>query len=231
MTFTADPQAKHHQEMQRKRRLAEHEDAHAASGAMSDINITPLIDVMLVLLIIFMIASPLIQKGVEVNVPKTAPVQTAAELGGSEWAAVVHGLEGGRAPAADLGRAADLHRLVRALVAGREDDGVHDCADGGLAVTLVEMAVAGACGFRVAPPAGVPLAGACFAESASRVVLVVDPQRVEAVVAAALAAGVPVADLGEAGGERCVMEGAFDVALGDATAAWSDALPSALAPR
>jgi len=48
---------------------------------MSEINVTSLVDVMLVLLIIFMIAAPLIQKGVEVNVPKTAPVQSAKELG------------------------------------------------------------------------------------------------------------------------------------------------------
>ena len=48
---------------------------------MSDINVTPLVDVMLVLLIIFMIASPLIQKGVEVNVPKTAPVLAQSEVG------------------------------------------------------------------------------------------------------------------------------------------------------
>jgi biopolymer transport protein TolR len=49
--------------------------------SLSEINVTPLVDVMLVLLIIFMIAAPLINKGVEVNVPKTAPVTTAAELG------------------------------------------------------------------------------------------------------------------------------------------------------
>ena len=40
-------------------------------GAMSDINVTPLVDVMLVLLIIFMVTAPLITQGVEVELPKT----------------------------------------------------------------------------------------------------------------------------------------------------------------
>ena len=38
---------------------------------MSEINVTPLVDVMLVLLIIFMVTAPLIQQGVDVNLPKT----------------------------------------------------------------------------------------------------------------------------------------------------------------
>ena len=43
--------------------------------AMSDINIANLVDVVLVLLIIFMISAPLLQSGIEINLPKTrAPV-------------------------------------------------------------------------------------------------------------------------------------------------------------
>jgi biopolymer transport protein TolR len=38
---------------------------------MSDINVTPLVDVMLVLLIIFMVTAPMMMQGVEVNLPKT----------------------------------------------------------------------------------------------------------------------------------------------------------------
>jgi biopolymer transport protein TolR len=73
MTYTADPQAQHHQEMQRKRRFGVHEDAHAGSSAMSDINITPLIDVMLVLLIIFMVVTPLAQRGLDISLPQPPP--------------------------------------------------------------------------------------------------------------------------------------------------------------
>ncbi len=39
-------------------------------GAMSQINVTPLVDVMLVLLIIFMVTAPMMQQGVQVNLPK-----------------------------------------------------------------------------------------------------------------------------------------------------------------
>ena len=40
-------------------------------GALSEINVTPLVDVMLVLLIIFMISAPLLTSGVSVELPKT----------------------------------------------------------------------------------------------------------------------------------------------------------------
>ncbi len=40
---------------------------------MSEINVTPLVDVMLVLLIIFMVTAPMLQQGVDVDLPKTKP--------------------------------------------------------------------------------------------------------------------------------------------------------------
>ena len=42
--------------------------------SLSEINVVPLVDVVLVLLIIFMLTAPIIQSGIEVNVPKTKTV-------------------------------------------------------------------------------------------------------------------------------------------------------------
>lgn len=47
--------------------------------ALADINITPLVDVVLVLLIIFMVTAPVLQSGIEVNVPKTRTVKQITE--------------------------------------------------------------------------------------------------------------------------------------------------------
>jgi len=47
--------------------------------ALSEINVTPLVDVMLVLLIVFMISAPLMQQGIQVDLPK-ANAETLSEV-------------------------------------------------------------------------------------------------------------------------------------------------------
>ena len=47
--------------------------------SLSDINIVPFVDVVLVLLIIFMITAPILQSGIEVELPKTRTVKEIAE--------------------------------------------------------------------------------------------------------------------------------------------------------
>jgi len=49
------------------------------SPFMSDINVTPLVDVMLVLLIIFMVTAPMMMQGVNVSLPQTTPKPLTAE--------------------------------------------------------------------------------------------------------------------------------------------------------
>jgi biopolymer transport protein TolR len=47
--------------------------------SLSEINVTPLVDVVLVLLIIFMVTAPVLQSGIEVSVPKTRTVKVISQ--------------------------------------------------------------------------------------------------------------------------------------------------------
>jgi biopolymer transport protein ExbD/biopolymer transport protein TolR len=47
--------------------------------SLSEINVTPFVDVVLVLLIIFMVTAPVLQSGIEVSVPKTKTVKTISD--------------------------------------------------------------------------------------------------------------------------------------------------------
>jgi biopolymer transport protein ExbD/biopolymer transport protein TolR len=48
-------------------------------SSLSEINITPFVDVVLVLLVMFMVTAPILQSGIEVNVPKTKTVKEITE--------------------------------------------------------------------------------------------------------------------------------------------------------
>ncbi|GAM58243.1 tol biopolymer transport system, tolR protein [Vibrio ishigakensis] len=55
----------------------------------AEINVVPYIDVMLVLLIIFMVTSPFITQGVDVELPKTSSATPASELAGDSEASFI----------------------------------------------------------------------------------------------------------------------------------------------
>src|SRR3981189_1371945 len=54
-------------------------DVGAKSGVRSDLNITPLVDVVLVLLIIFMVVTPMLQRGKNVELPKAVHAAAAGQ--------------------------------------------------------------------------------------------------------------------------------------------------------
>jgi phosphoribosylformylglycinamidine synthase len=153
----------------------------------------------------------------------------SSELGGSRWAASTLG-EGrplGPLPALDLKVHSAVAGAVRSLVADGLPTGVHDVADGGLAVALGELVARSEVGLRLS---GVDGAGELFSEAPSRVVVAVPGAAVAEVERRCGDAGVPVADLGTAGGDRLVVDALVDLAVADVVAAERDPLPAAMAP-
>ncbi len=53
--------------------------SHRVSSSLSEINVVPLVDVMLVLLIIFMVTAPMMQRGIDVNLPAARRAQPLNE--------------------------------------------------------------------------------------------------------------------------------------------------------
>jgi biopolymer transport protein TolR len=95
---------------------------------MSEINVTPFVDVMLVLLIIFMVAAPLMTVGVPVELPKTAANALPSEQ--EEPLALTITAEGTVMIQKTEVPMADLVNRLRAIAAEREGDRVFLRADG-----------------------------------------------------------------------------------------------------
>jgi biopolymer transport protein TolR len=96
------------------------------SGSISNINVTPLVDVMLVLLVIFMVTAPILQQGVAIDLPKVA----AAPLAGEEEQLVVNVNKTGQVFLNDTPMALDaLTAKLTAIHAARPDRQVFVRAD------------------------------------------------------------------------------------------------------
>ncbi|MFP7675332.1 protein TolR [Marivita sp. S0852] len=102
---------------------------------MSEINVTPFVDVMMVLLIIFMVAAPLLTVGVPVELPKTAASALPSET--EEPLTVTISADGAVSiQNTDVGREELIPRL-QAIAAERADDRVFLRADGAVTYDIV----------------------------------------------------------------------------------------------
>ncbi len=77
------------------------------------------------------------------------PDPTRSHLGQSLWLRVVKGMEAGRTPPTDLTVERNAGEIIHELIADGLVNAVHDLSDGGLAVALAEMALAGGIGAEV----------------------------------------------------------------------------------
>ncbi|MFQ5513405.1 MAG: phosphoribosylformylglycinamidine synthase subunit PurL [Myxococcota bacterium] len=154
---------------------------------------------------------------------------TRNELGASEYLAVRHGLERGRPPRLDLAAERRLQGLLREATGTALLHSAHDVSDGGLAVALAECALGSGIGLRVRlESSGLRRDALLFGESASRAVLSLAPEKLEALLALAQRHGVPACDIGVTGGRRIRIDPGVDVALAEAQHLWERSLPEAL---
>ena len=100
------------------------------SRPMSEINVTPFVDVMLVLLIIFMVAAPLLTVGVPIELPRTAATPLPSEE--EEPLTIALTVDGDILVQNAAVERADLIPLLRSVSAERNSDKVFLRADGGI---------------------------------------------------------------------------------------------------
>ncbi len=137
-------------------------------------------------------------------------IDAETEFGSSEYAKEIFGAVWGYPPQLDIEREATLQRALVALIQTGLLDSAHDCADGGLAVALVESALPAGIGVNVKLPSQkFALEFALFAEDASRIVVSCDPSHLPRIKQVAEEYEISADVLGETTGE-CV-----EIAVGD----------------
>ncbi|NWG46748.1 MAG: phosphoribosylformylglycinamidine synthase subunit PurL [Alphaproteobacteria bacterium] len=133
--------------------------------------------------------------------------ETRGHLGASLFLRDIAGREEGAPPPVDLSAEKRNGNFVRSLIEAGSVRAVHDLSDGGLAVALVEMALAGRKGAHVRLEGlPCPLHAFLFGEDQARYVIACPADGADAVVEAAKAARVPLRRLGTVGGTSLVFE-------------------------
>ncbi len=106
---------------------------------MSEINVTPFVDVMLVLLIIFMVTAPMMQQGIDVNLPKTA--STGINLNESPFVIVIH--QSGKIKISDIEvSVTTLREKLKSIFATKKDKQIYIQADAKVNYGFVAEAMA-----------------------------------------------------------------------------------------
>ncbi|MEI6322142.1 MAG: phosphoribosylformylglycinamidine synthase subunit PurL [bacterium] len=138
------------------------------------------------------------------------------ELGGSHYLLAIHGRKEGAPPALDFAEERKTHQVLLSLIHKGFVRSAHDCAEGGLAVTLAE------CCFGNLLGASVKIASTdrpdvlLFNETQGRIVISVKPCHVVSVEAALAQSGIPFQQLG-----TVTQQPVLGITTGDSTYQWS----------
>lgn len=153
-----------------------------------------------------------------------------SHLGQSIYLREVLGREEGAPPPVDLGEERRVGDFVRGLIRGGGVTACHDISDGGLAVALAEMAMAGRIGAVIRLPADVATPHAwLFGEDQARYVVTLAAGDVAAVLASAASAGVAASQIGSVGGDDLDVEGLATISVANLAEAHENWFPAFMA--
>jgi len=134
--------------------------------------------------------------------------ETTGWLGQSMYLRELCGREEGAPPPVDLTEERENGDFIRSLILEGTATAAHDLSDGGLLVGLAEMAMASGIGAQLdAAPSDIPAHAHWFGEDQARYLITVPAPQVDAVLARARAANVPVWMLGRTGGDTLTLSG------------------------
>lgn len=131
--------------------------------------------------------------------------ENTGELGGSEYLWLAHGRTGGKPPRVDLAREKALVEVLVEAVSTGLLSSAHDCAEGGLAVSLAECCLAGGLGARVQLDWSASPAALLFGEGQGRAVVSLPEASWPQLEELCQGQGLPVQVLGRVGGGDLVI--------------------------
>ena len=157
--------------------------------------------------------------------------ETVGHLGASLYAREIAGVEAGAPPPVDLEAERRNGDFTRRLIEAGRVRICHDISDGGLAVAVAEMALAGTMGAALAaPPEGQSRHGWLFGEDQGRYVIAVPAALAGDILNEAQSAGISAIIIGETGGDALTLAGDDPIslaALRDAHEGWLPAYMAA----
>ncbi|MCW3070800.1 MAG: purL [Bacteroidetes bacterium] len=148
------------------------------------------------------------------------------DIASSEYLYSYHKVKNSPAPAFDLNEEFEVHKAVKTLIKEKVIQSAHDCADGGLFITLLESSMPNGLGFDISCDESIRSDAFLFGESQSRVVVSVKKKEEDRFIDIMMESNAEFAYLGDVTGKEMVIDeesfgtiaeakAVFDTALGE----------------
>lgn len=150
------------------------------------------------------------------------------DINSSEYLAAYHGVRLSPAPHFNMDEEVALHDCLKDLIHNNLVNAAHDVSDGGLFVTLFEMALPGSLGFDIVSDAEVRKDAFLFGESQSRVIVAVTEDDEQEFIDRVGDRGVPVTLLGHVTKGKMVVDGEHFGFIDDVRSLYENAISNAM---